>query len=446
LQKSYLLRLRGADQIIKATPDYAAVLGVPAPAFGNDGAIEWMNHIKVKDGARVLLTAGAQPLLVSGMYGKGRVIVFAGSHSGEPKTPYWSGQAWTDVMATAAKYLTSGSAEVSPPDADLRDKIIRTHTELDKMDKDTPETIAAQLKTLLSVQNEEEALYVATYMLENPKRVAYKQCDDMIDDILPFITASDEWRRLAELFMEDAPTHLYRLVAEIAAVSVDDLSFDTLKTWQAELDEVTFLRCVAACGDKTALPYLRDIDIKLNRQEKVWNDLTEQHIQTTDTVRDIYKTRLLRPYVAYARIKCGERTDETLTALCRGFVELPYYAWRQRWILDGAYNAMQEAQSSGDPAVIGSAKSRILAQQRIIKTLDLAVEQAAVLFKPDVIGHDNIGRLAAARAISNADSRKSLSLCLTYLDACSTDDLKVMTDLQGAKLDSIRFFYQARVK
>jgi hypothetical protein len=349
-------------------------------------------------------------------------------------------------MATAAKYLTSGSAEVSPPDADLRDKIIRTHAVLDKMDKDSPETIAGQLKTLLAAQNEEEALYVANYMLENPKRVPYKQCEDMIDDILPFITASDEWQRLAEEFMEEPPTLLNRLVAEIAAVSVKDLSFDTIKTWQAELDEVTFLRCVASCGDKAALPYLRDIDSKLNRQDKVWSDLIEQHYQTTDTARDMYKTRLLRPYVAYARIKCGERNDETLSALCRGFVELPYYAWRQRWILDGAYNAMQEAQSSGDPAVIGSVKSRILAQQRIIKTLDLAVEQAAVLFKPDVIGHDNIGRLAAARAISNADSRKSLSLCLTYLDACSTDDLKVMTDLQGAKLDSIRFFYQARVK
>ncbi|MHB9133174.1 MAG: glutamine amidotransferase [Armatimonadota bacterium] len=446
VQRTYLRRLRGADQVIKPTADYAALLGAPAPSFGAGGAVEWINHIQLKPGAKVLLTAGAHPLLIAGTFGKGRVVVFTGSHSGEPAAPYWTGQAWPAVMVRVMRYLTAGSEVVSPLDARFAERITKTSASLDQMEKESPESIAEKLQFLLTAQTEQQALYVATYLLENSERVPPEKYNELIDGILPFISASAGWNSLGERYQEEPPPMLNRLVAEVAAVAVKGLTFAAIKAWGTEIDEVTRLRCIAACKDAAALPYLRDLDAKLTRQEKTWNDLIAKHEQSGSNAADMYKTRLLRPYVAYARIRCGERNEETLAALCHGMLDLPYYAWRQRWILDGAYNSLVDAGRTGDPNSISNMKARISAMQRVVKNLDLAVTQAALLFRPEVIGRDDIGKRAAARALRDVDCRKALPLCLAYLGACTSEELKAMTDVQTAKLDSVRFFYQARMQ
>ena len=443
VQRPYLLRLRGADQLIKPSAAYAALLGAPAPSFGTAGAVEWMNHLQLKPGAQVLLTAGTHPLLIAGAFGKGRVVVFAGSHSGAPPAPYWDGQAWTTVIAQVTTYLTEGSQEVSPPDTAQRERIAAVRASLDKMKKDSPDVITEQLKKLLSAQSTAEARYVADYLLENPSHVLPEHYDELIDEILPFITPSPEWQTLGEQYMDEPPQMLERLVAEIAAVAVKKLTYDTIKSWQAQLDEVTYLRCLAACGDKAALPFLHEQADKITRQEVKLAELIAQH-QSPGT--DLYKTRLLRPYVAYARIRCGERTAETLSALCRGLVELPFYAWRQRWVWESTQAGMKDAQRTGDPLAIATVKSKILAQQRAVSLLNLAVAQAALLFKPEVIGRDELGKHAAASAIRDVDCRKALPLCLAYLDACTPEELKTMGEVNTATLDSIKFFYRGRVQ
>lgn len=107
---------------------------------------------------------------------------------------------------------------------------------------------------------------------------------------------------------------------------------------------------------------------------------------------------------------------------------------------------MKDAQRSGDPLKIATVKSRIIAQQHAVNALDLAVAQAALLFRPDIIGRDELGRRAAAHALHDVDCRKALPLCLAYLDACTPEELKSMPEVQTATLDSIRFFYQGRVR
>jgi hypothetical protein len=112
VQATHLLRLKADDRRLAATGDFAAVLGGQLPAsdsaqkpggrhggrpssgenmsisshsggsgsvptvfprgasaepdFGATGSVEWINHVRLREGAKVLMTAGTQPVLVAG--------------------------------------------------------------------------------------------------------------------------------------------------------------------------------------------------------------------------------------------------------------------------------------------------------------------------------------------------------------------------------------------
>ena len=66
------------------------------------GVVRWLQNVKaVKSGAKVVLTAGGKPALVTGTYGKGRVVVWLGTPMGEPPAgtvPYWESPGWVKAM------------------------------------------------------------------------------------------------------------------------------------------------------------------------------------------------------------------------------------------------------------------------------------------------------------------------------------------------------------
>jgi hypothetical protein len=71
--------------------------------------VYWMHAVTPKPGAKVLLTAGGKPLLVTWPYGKGRVAVFTGSVMGDPKAgqvPFWAWGGWPAIMAETINWLT----------------------------------------------------------------------------------------------------------------------------------------------------------------------------------------------------------------------------------------------------------------------------------------------------------------------------------------------------
>ena len=77
----------------------------------------WRHTVQPKPGARVVLTADEQPLLVTGPFGKGRVAVFAGSVMGEPgagQLPFWEWPQWPAVLAETLTWLApAGHAPVA---------------------------------------------------------------------------------------------------------------------------------------------------------------------------------------------------------------------------------------------------------------------------------------------------------------------------------------------
>lgn len=71
-------------------------------AAGDLGSVNWYQKPKaVKKSAVVHAEANGQPMLVSGNYGKGRVMVWLGTPMGKPSAkdvPYWNSPGWSDYL------------------------------------------------------------------------------------------------------------------------------------------------------------------------------------------------------------------------------------------------------------------------------------------------------------------------------------------------------------
>ena len=86
-----------------------------------DGAqprVFWRHNVTPKPGARVVLTADGQPLLITGTFGKGRVAVFAGSVMGDSaagQVPFWEWNQWPVVLAETMLGLAPTATASVPP-------------------------------------------------------------------------------------------------------------------------------------------------------------------------------------------------------------------------------------------------------------------------------------------------------------------------------------------
>jgi len=118
-----------------------------------------MHRLKPKPGAKVLLRAGDQPLVVEGKYGRGTVLVFAGSAMGivpEGKLAFWYWDGLPVVFAELTRRLAVGSEQITeeaPPEVD-RDKILESLISLSDME---PKEQADTLRKLCAVCDKEVA-------------------------------------------------------------------------------------------------------------------------------------------------------------------------------------------------------------------------------------------------------------------------------------------------
>jgi uncharacterized membrane protein len=127
--------------------------------WGASPHIFCLHNLTPKPDTQVLLTAGDKPLVVEGSYGKGKVIIFAGSTMGivpDGKLPFWHWDGLPVVFAELLARLTAGSEQVTrekPPEVD-RDKAMESVINLADMDaKEQMEVI----RTLCAVCDEEAA-------------------------------------------------------------------------------------------------------------------------------------------------------------------------------------------------------------------------------------------------------------------------------------------------
>jgi len=118
-----------------------------------DGAqprVFWRHNVTPKPGARVVLTADGQTLLITGTFGKGRVAVFAGSVMGDPATgqlPFWEWNQWPAVLAETMVGLAPTASAAAPP---------------------SKKTIVAQLQAALASTNGVDQLFEAARPIVDP--------------------------------------------------------------------------------------------------------------------------------------------------------------------------------------------------------------------------------------------------------------------------------------
>lgn len=456
VQAPHLLRLKEPDQHLAATTEFKAALGAAAPEFSGPGAVEWINHVRVRPGAKVLMAAGKNPVFIAGACGKGSVFVWAGSHSGTPAAPYWEARFWPKILAMTIQTCAAEAATITPPEPAIASRLAKVRAALEGQAVDdlldagnAPHNAAAgkalldDLQFLLDAGGEPDAQTVAKYLLEHWGKFEAAQLDEMTDAIVPKISAAPGWAQLGERYMNDPPQMLGGLVADIAAAALKSVKYATILKWNVQ-DPVRRLRCIAVSADPAALGALQAEMAAIAQQEKHWADLVASDEYTIDTVHDTYETHLRRPFVAYAMLKCGKRDEETVYQFCRGVLDLPYYAWRQRWILEGAKAGMKDAASAGDPSAIAMAKGRIRSAQTAVARLDRALACALPLFRPEVVGTDAIGMHAAERALAETDSRKAMPLALGYLQALPRETLVSMKTLEQSRLTSVQEAFRAR--
>ena len=68
------------------------------------GDVAWVHRVTVKPGGHVAVNAGAAPVVVTGTYGKGRVVAVTGTVLGEPTHPFWATQQWHDELTRLVRW------------------------------------------------------------------------------------------------------------------------------------------------------------------------------------------------------------------------------------------------------------------------------------------------------------------------------------------------------
>jgi len=450
-QSNYLRRLRPEQGVIQPTAGFAGIMGIESPGFPAAASVEWVNHVQVRPGARVLLTAGEHPLLVAGGFGQGRVMVWTGSYSGEPASPYWQSGGWQALLTQALTHLCAGSEAKSPADPEALARVERLKARyvdaaLDSL-FDQPvggedqRAVLPELLAILSLSRSEDALFVARYLLEQPTAVSPEDYGQLVSAIGPLIEGNADWAALGASHLKNPPLMLEDLVGRIFAAGAAQASYGQIEALGVR-DPRVRLQAIAATRDPAALPDLRAMLNEIGQQEAHWRELAHSGQATPQSVGDLYRTHLLRPFVAQAMLRCGQRDEATLRALCEGSLALPYYAWRQRWVREQRAGAVATLEQSG---VAGSrladARAALKHADAAIEQLDAACAQLPRLLHADVVGTDATALQIAARAIASTDCRRSLPIALGFLKSVPRKHFSAMSTLEQAALPEVgRYF------
>lgn len=441
-QIAYLRRLRPEDGVLRWTPagrEWARGVALPDSA-----SVEWVNHVEPKAGAAVLMMAGDAPVLIAGRCGKGQALVWAASHSGTPQTPWWESRWWPAVAARALADLGAGSDAVAPPDRALQKRVADAIATLeagelaedDAVTRDRPKT----LRLILSLGTEPGVRFVAGYLLSHPDAIEPKDVPWFTDSILSHVEATPPWATIAQAHLGNPPVGCSTLVAEIAATALEAISYQTVMKWR-DVDDITRLRCLGATGDAAALGYLRQRNAALDAREARWQKLLDEGA-SHDHVSGMYATRLVRPYVTWALLQCGQRDEKTLYQFAKACLDLPYYHWRQHWVLRNKRTMAQELVRQGSSPREGDAQVRFC--ETAIRRMKRSMVLTAPRFRPAVLGTDEMALRAAAKALAAADCHKSLPLALAFLREVPDAQLPFLAALRTAKLASLRHAYTAR--
>jgi len=85
-------------------------------------SVHYVHRVEAKPDAEVWARAGQRPMLIAGKFGKGRVIVWAGTIHGrfaEGETPFWQWHDWPKLLAEALSVLGEGHEQFYQPESEV---------------------------------------------------------------------------------------------------------------------------------------------------------------------------------------------------------------------------------------------------------------------------------------------------------------------------------------
>jgi hypothetical protein len=97
LEELLPVTLKADHEVVKCEPPLT--LGPAAgKAYPGDPTLFWLHDVTPRPGATPLAYAGTHPIAFTRPYGRGRVIVFAGTILGEGEKAFWESAAWTGLL------------------------------------------------------------------------------------------------------------------------------------------------------------------------------------------------------------------------------------------------------------------------------------------------------------------------------------------------------------
>ncbi|OPZ82517.1 MAG: hypothetical protein BWY76_02688 [bacterium ADurb.Bin429] len=304
---------------LAAGPDAPA--GIAKLNWQEAPRVYWTHAVTPKPGAKVLLTADGKPLLVTWLYGKGRVAVFAGTVMGDPKAgqlPFWQWGGWPAVMAETLSWLTVNPER--PGGANRADYAKTLNAALRKAGgKEGDER--AVMKTYLRCCADSTAAEALTDALASLFwDISLDETDAYYATVLPHVRG--EFVGVADALLESGKTHKtmlgLRLLGLAKAPGAKERLLDALKRGEVDIEEVgdslepgtagedadyrayayrlAALEGLGNLGDPSVLPAIRAVvkqyEAKRPRRADFPKDVTREH--------ELYQAAL------QAALRCGD--------------------------------------------------------------------------------------------------------------------------------------------
>jgi hypothetical protein len=102
-----------ADKPLRLKPEPGGLgAGVSEALWQQPANVYWRHRIEVKPEGKVQVSAGTEPVLITGTYGKGRVAVFSGTVLGQVQAaapPFWQWTGWPQLLGKTVNWLAAGN-------------------------------------------------------------------------------------------------------------------------------------------------------------------------------------------------------------------------------------------------------------------------------------------------------------------------------------------------
>jgi hypothetical protein len=335
LQWHSLVRL-DAPSALQLGPD--ALPEFKALNFGEEPHVAWCNNVLPRPGAQVILKVGDQPAGLAGTFGKGRVIVLPLATSGQfppGKTPYWEWNDWPVLLEACLNHLAGDYHAVTSEPAAAKIKEEEVEELLMKLDELEGEEAVKALRRLTLHEQPATALEIARYLAEHDLDPAVQE--ELLEYVLPY--AGKGWQAVGETMLKRISEPLLpKAGVAILLKATDKPDLDSMQEVIEKLDVLERAKLYAVARNPKSLAWLKQQLAAVLEKEHFFASKRPAKDAPPHLMREQGLWWVRHPFLAAAAFRCGGG-PEFAYEYARGVYYLFFYAWRERWVIEGETSA-----------------------------------------------------------------------------------------------------------